>query len=205
MRNRFFSFLLALALLGSISSQHDQLIGQAATGIGRGTPVWVTLNATTLGAAGNVIGPLAVRPMKRLRITLYVSGYGGAGETAAYQFNGDTGTNYRTECSTSTDGITYAPGTNNGTSVDRIRIAPANTNNMRNVESIVVNDPAKAEHTVTLTSLTGTGSAASQATFDNCNGGWVSSTAQSITSVKVITSTANMGKGSSVIIEGSNF
>lgn len=183
------------------------LSGQAGTAVIRPSPpYWEVLGKASISASGLQIpasGSIVIQPRKRLRITIYIKGYTGGGETAALIFNEDTGNNYKVLCTTTTDGITWAPGGNNASPIDRIRIAPSNATKSRNVEALVVNDPTNVEKTVgMMITVTGTGTLA-QNTMDLCNGGYVA--AGQITKVRVITTTASMFSGSSVVIEGSNF
>ena len=155
-----------------------------------------------LTAGANTIGPVNVPsniPAKRLVITSEIAGYGAPGETAAFQFNGDTGNNYSVIWVTWT-GAAWAAGTNTAAATDRIRIGPADTQAQRIVVATVHDNSAKTEHMITFDSATGTGSTANSA-VDVGSGKWVSAVATAITSVKLVTTNANMGAGSCLTVQ----
>lgn len=205
------SFLCAILSMGAVLSLFQVTAdGQAGPAVVRPSPpYWEVIGRAQITAAGNQIpasGTLKFQARKRLRITLYISGYGGAGETASWQFNGDTTASYKVICSTTADGVTWAAGANNATATDRIRVAPANSTKSRNVEALITNDPGQVDKTVgMMITVTGTGLAGTNSSIDVCNGGWISPANTQITQLAVITSTANMGARSSVVVEGSNF
>lgn len=183
---------LVLVVLGTALSFDGQVTtGKAATS-----------RTVCLSAGANVIGPISVPAnvlSKRLVSTAEIGGYGGAGETAAYQYNGDTGNNYSVRWSTTADGVTWASGANTAAATDRIRIGPADTNQQRIVVATIFDNSAKTEHMVVFDSTTGTGTTANS-NIDIGTGKWVSATPQAITSVKLITTTANMGTGSCLTV-----
>lgn len=154
-------------------------------------------------AGGKLIGPINVPsniPANRLVATPEIAGYGGAGETAAFQFNGDPGNNYSVFWLTAAPaGTTFAAGTNTAAATDRIRIGPANTNQQRIVSATIFDNSAKTEHMVVFDSATGTGTTANS-NIDLGNGKWVSSVATAITSISLITTTDNMGAGSCLTV-----
>lgn len=212
-RNRFRRGCVALVLIQAIiliqSSIFPVAMGQAGTAVVRTSPpYWEIIGRANITASGKQIpstGTLKFQARRRLRITLIITGYGG-GDTAAFQFNGDTATaNYRYECTTSANGITWSLGAN-AVSTDRIKVAPSDVTTSRNVEGIVNNDATLTEKTVgMIISVTGTGSAGTQASFDNCNGAWFSPANTQITQLVVMTTNNNMSARSSVVVEGSNY
>lgn len=213
-RNRFRRGCIALLLIQSVfifqSAIFPVAMGQAGTAVVRPNPAyWEVLARSQILSGGKQIpatGTLKFQARRRLRITLMITGYGGGGDTAAWQFNGDTATaNYKYRCSTTADGVTWTAGAN-ATSTDRIKIAPSDVTTSRNVEALVTNDVGTADKTVgMMITVTGTGSAASQSNLDLCNGGWISPANTQITQLVVMTTTNNMGARSSVVVEGSNY
>jgi hypothetical protein len=155
-----------------------------------------------LTAGANTIGPINVPSnivAKRLKLDAEIGGYGAPGETAAYQFNGDTGNNYTVFWASTADGVTWAAGANKAAATDRIRIGPADTQAQRIVSATLFDNAAKTEHMIVFDSATGTGSTA-QSTLDAGNGKYVSPTPTAITSVKLVTTNANMGSGSCLTV-----
>lgn len=156
-----------------------------------------------LSAGAKIIGPISVPSTvlaKSLTITPEIAGYPAPGETAALQFNGDTGNNYTLLGSTTTDGITYAAWTNNAVATDRIRIGPADTQQQR-IATITINDNgAKQEHIMTIVSATGTGSTAASP-IDRATAKYFAPAPTAITSVQLVTTNANMGSGSCLKVQ----
>jgi hypothetical protein len=185
-----------LALLLAVVAASLPFDGQVTTGKA------ATSRTVCLSAAANTIGPITVPanvPSKRLVSTAEIAGYGAPGETAAYQYNGDTGNNYSVFWTTTADGITWASGANTAAATDRIRIGPADTQNQRIVVATIFDNSAKTEHMVVFDSATGTGST-TNSSINVGNGKWVSSVATAITSVKLVTTNANMGGGSCLTV-----
>lgn len=138
--------------------------------------------------------PPAGTQWRKMIVMSYVSAYGSPGDTVGDQYNGDTTNSYRYECNTmAAGGTTFAAGTNIATSTNVIKAAPADSQLNRNIIEIINSSPDKAEKTVQILSLTGTGTAATNSAFDLCNGGYMSSVGVPITSITQVTFNANMG------------
>lgn len=151
-----------------------------------------------LKAAGNTLGPIKIQGVpstQEIRSEIYIPGYGAPGDTLAFQFNGDTGNNYRYEWLTAAPaGVTFAAGAT-AASTDRIKLGQADTQQGRVITAFITDRPQKTEKIVRIATVTGTGSAATQANFDLGNGAWISPANTTVNTVTVMTSTANMSAG----------
>lgn len=138
--------------------------------------------------------PPAGTQWRKMFVFTYVSAYGSPGDTVGDQYNGDTTNSYRYECNTmAAGGTTFAAGTNIATSTNVIKAAPADSQLNRNIIEIINSSPDKAERTVQILSLTGTGTAATNSAFDLCSGGYMATVGVPITSITQVTFNANMG------------
>ena len=152
-------------------------------------------NGTSLSS-----GTISARTL--LRVDIYIEGYTGS-DTASFQFNADTGSNYRYRWLTSAAGATTFSAGLIAASTDRIKVDAANTAKTRRVSAIISNDPGVAEKMVVFTGAAfGTGSAATQAAIDFGNGAWISGASTQITRIDLV-STSNLKAGTMMCIYGS--
>lgn len=204
-------FVLAIGLMAAFAviAGHQPTVDAQSLGGKLPPPGFTFLCRANIQVAATSIGPCNFPPApaglqwRKLIIYDYVSGYGGGGDTLGYRFNGDSGANYRQACLTAAaGGTTFAAGTNNGTGTTQMKLAPADSTLTRNVEIEVNNSSEKTEKTAQVLSVTGTGAVGTQASWDLCNGAWVSGASVAITSVTSVTLTNAMGANSGFVVFG---
>lgn len=158
-----------------------------------------------LQAASKTLGPIKIQGIpstREIRNEIFIPGYGAPGDTLAYQFNGDTGNNYRYEWLTAAPGGTTFAAGNTAASTDRIKLGQADTQLGRIITTFITDSPAKTEKIVRIATVTGTGAAATQANFDLGNGAWVSAANVSINTVTIFTTNGNMAAGTCATFYG---
>jgi hypothetical protein len=169
-------------------------------------PSWVStkrmLANVTLGGAGTSLASGTITACQFLEIHIWIEGYAGS-DTASFQFNSDTGNNYRYRWLTSAAGATTFTAGLVAASTDRIKVAAVNTTSRRRIVAFISNDSSITEKLVTFSEVTGTGAVGTQSTLDLGNGAWVSAAATQITSVSLI-SGSNMTAGTQMTIFGWN-
>lgn len=204
-------FVMAVMLIAAFAviAGHQPTVNAQSLGGKLVPPGFTFLCKANILVAANQIGPCNFPPApagmqwRKLIVYDYISGYGGGGDTLGYRFNGDSGANYRQACLTAAaGGITFAAGTNNGTGTTQMKLAPADSTLTRNVEIEINNSSEKTEKTAQILSLTGTGVVGTQASWDLCNGAWISGASVAITSITSVTLNNNMGAQSGFVVFG---
>lgn len=175
-------------------------MGQSANNFG-GPSLRVLGGPLCLKAGGKTLGPVSVSSAassNEIIIETIIPNYGGA-DTLAYQFNGDTGNNYKYAWQTRAIAGATTDCANQAVSTDRIKLGCADATTGR-IVTIHVSNIAGKFHMARLEGSTDTNSAATQTPFDQGTGGW--NGAAVIKSVLTFTSTNNMGAGTCTTVYG---
>lgn len=164
------------------------------------------LGSAKLTTAAASLPAISIPLCDYLFVIVRITGYG-TGDIASLRFNGDTGTNYRTQFITATAAATpVLAGTPAGTAATTalIRLYAANTTLQRVSGTFITNNQTTSK-VVRIDGYTSTGSVATQGVIELGSGEWVNTTAQ-INSIQLITAGgATMTAGSGIAIYGDNF
>lgn len=176
-------------------------MGQSTNNFG-GPSLRVLGGPKCLTASGKTLGPISIAnaaSSNEIIIETEIPNYAGGADTLAYQFNGDTGNNYKFAWQTRAIAGATTDCANQAVNTDRIKIGCADATTGRIVTAHVSNIAGKY-HAVRLEGSTDTNSSATQTPFDQGTGGW--SGAALINSVTVFTSTNNMGAKTCTTVYG---